>query len=356
MSQEKNVPSFFLEDLAPWNENENSIWLASKLQLSRNIEKFHFPGKLSLEQRKKIVNLIGKEKTLLEKFQGATLLKSEDCTPLDKEFLVEHCLTNEGFLQALQGEAFLFDRFGASLITINIEDHLHFHFIDVLGELEKGWNHLVSLEQKLGEVLSFAYSPKFGFLTASPLDCGTGLIVSIFIQPSALIHTGKFETTLEKLKDDSIVFTGLMGHPKELVGDLTVIRNNYSLGCNEETIIASLRSFATKIVAEESLLRRDIKKSGHPELMDKVARAYALLVHSYQIEAIEALNEIALLKLGLEMEWVKGIPMSLLNKLFFTCRRGHLLRQFQEKIPIESVSHKRAEFIHKALKGAELTI
>jgi protein arginine kinase len=78
------------------------------------------------------------------------------------------------------------------------------------------------------------------------------------------------------------------------------------------------------------------------------------LIHSYQIEAVEALNAISLLKLGVDLRWVLGITMEQLNLLFFNCRRAHLLCQFKEKIPQEEILHKRAEFIHKTLKGVEL--
>lgn len=45
-----NAP-LFLEDLAPWNENPNSIWLASTILLNRNIENYNFPAKLPVEKK-----------------------------------------------------------------------------------------------------------------------------------------------------------------------------------------------------------------------------------------------------------------------------------------------------------------
>lgn len=346
----------FLEDLAPWNENPNSIWLASTLLLNRNIESYNFPAKLSAEKRKQIVLLISKEINSLPHFDQPKLLKSEECSPLDKEFFVEHCLTNEGFIQASQGEAFIFDRHGQSILTLNIEDHLHFHYIDIKGELEKGLNAIGAVETQLGKIFSYAFSPRFGFLTSNPFGCGTGMMLSLFLQISGLIHGKKWSSIQEKLKDESIEITGLLGKPEEFVGDLIVVRNQYSLGVNEESIVSNLRGFASKVIIEENSAREQIKKTESAEIKDKVARAYGLLTHSYQIETLEALNEIALMKFGLEMGWIAGVTMTELNALFFTCRRAHLLRKHSQKISMEDVAHKRAELIHDTLKNITLTL
>lgn len=346
----------FLEDLSPWNENPNSVWLASTILLNRNIENYNFPVKLVQERRKQLVALIGKEMGEFPVFDQPKLLKSEDCTPLDKEFFVEHCLTNEGFIQATQGEAFIFDRTGKSILTVNIEDHLHFHYIDIKGELEKGLSALAALETKIGKTFSYAFSPRFGFITSNPYFCGTGMVLSLFLQISGLLHGGTWNTVKESLIDDSIEISGLLGKQDELVGDLIVVRNQYTLGVNEESIVSTLRTFATKILAEENNARNKIRQANNAEIKDKVARAYALLMYSYQIETVEALNEIALMKFGLEMGWIQGVTLTELNALFFSCRRAHLLRRQNEKVPMEEVAHKRAELIHSTLKNVTLTI
>lgn len=351
-----NKSPLFFDDLAPWNDNSNSIWLASTLLLHRNLESYNFPGKLTLEKRKQIVALAGKQIQELKGFDQPILLKSEDSSPLEKELLTEHCLTNIGFLQAQAGEAFFFDRHGRSLLTINIDDHLHFHYIDTKEELEKGWNELSSYETQLRKTLSYSFSQKFGFLTSNPMTCGTGLTISLFLQLTALIHTGRLEQLLQQMKEDPILCSGLLGNPLQFVGDLAVIRNQYTLGVNEESIISSMRTAGSKLIGEERKIRESLKDHESIDLKDKVARAFGLLVHSYQIETVEALNEIALMKFGLELGWIKGITMKELNALFFSCRRAHLLRKESQKIALEELGHKRAEFIHGALKNVALTI
>jgi protein arginine kinase len=299
---------------------------------------------------------LSKELLSMEQLKNPCLFKAEELSSLEKEYLVEHFLTSQSFHSAGPGEAFIIDGSGERMISLNLRNHVHFESIDTNSEMENAWNHLVKLETNLGKNISYSYSPKFGFLTADPTQCGPGLLVTVFLQLSGLIHKEMIDGVLEKIVDESFVVTGIQGSPTEIIGDVIVIQNNYTLGVTEETIISSVRSIATKLLVEEHAVRSQIKNKGSPEIKDKISRAFGILIHSYQIEAVEALNAISLLKLGVDLGWLAGINTMQLNALFFNCRRAHLLCQYEDKIPQEEIQHKRAEFIHRSLKEAKLII
>lgn len=345
----------------PWADNDNPVWLASTVSLQRNLEKFKFPGKLSADRKKQIIALTSKELLSKDiasqnKLVNPVLIKAEDIGIMEKEFLVEHFLSTHNFNQAHSGEGFVIDESGTFLTTLNMRDHIHFQLIDCQGELENAWNRLVKIESDLGKTLSYSFSSKFGFLTADPTQCGTGLFVTAYLQVPGLIHTHKLEKFLDTTMEESISITGIQGNPNEIIGDVLMIQNNYTLGLTEENILSSIRTYVSKMIAEETNTRHQIKRDENPDLKDKVCRSFGILIHSYQIEAIEALNALSLLKLGAEAGWVSGIDHKKLNELFFTCRRAHLLHEKKEKISQEEIPHKRAEKVHKALKDVKLLI
>lgn len=70
------------------------------------------------------------------------------------------------------------------------------------------------------------------------------------------------------------------------------------------------------MLIEENSARNVLRSSQSADTKDKISRAYGILTHSYQIDAIEALNAISLLKLGVEMGWVEGINRESINRLF----------------------------------------
>ncbi|NGX58121.1 MAG: Protein-arginine kinase [Chlamydiae bacterium] len=351
-SKRQNV----LEISSPWKDNDNPIWLGSVLSLQRNIEKFNFPVNLSTEKRKQLVSIVSQDLLALDQLTKPYILKAEDTSPLEKDFLFEYFLSPSSFMQAHVGEAFVLDKTGKFFATLNLGDHIHFRLLDTKGDLENSCNVLENIEVALGQKVNYNFSPRFGFLTSDAADCGTAFTASVFLQLPALIHTGKLQDFMLKHVDDSIVTTGLQGTLSEIIGDLLVVRNNFTLGLSEENILSSVRSYVTKLIVHEQGLRKKLKEEESTEMKNKVSRAYGVLVHSYQITVSEALNAISLMKLGLELGWLTGVTIKELNALFFGCRRAHLLAHCGEDIDQEELPHKRAEYIHKVLQNAELHI
>lgn len=339
----------------PWENNDNPIWLATTMRLQRNIDGFCFPSKLSLEKKKQLISVLRKN-LLTEEFKNPQVLKAEETTPTEKELLFEHFLFPHSFHQAHNGEAFVIDDSGLFLATLNIRDHIQLQLTDCSGDIEKSWNLLSKIEGKLGLSVNFSFSSKFGFLTSDPTECGTGMVFTVFMQLPALIQSGTIDEFLISHHDEAISVTGMLGKPKEMVGDILAVRNNYTLGFAEENLISTLRNFSTKLLVQEKSMRSTIKKEKNAVLMDKVSRAYGILTYSYQIGVTEALDAISLLKLGIDLGWISGLSMNVLNRLFFNCRRAHLLCQSEEEISQEMLPHLRAEFIHKTIKGAKLEI
>lgn len=337
--------------------NNNDILLATTVVLLRNIDKFKFPGKLEADRRKQVVSLISGHLASNPKLADCHFVKAEDIGFLEKEFLSEHFFSRSSFNQAQAGEGFVVDPKGGFIATLNLQDHIQLEFIDTKGEMEQAWSLLMGIETELGKLINYAYLPKFGFLTADPTLCGTGLLVNAYVQVPGLVHTDMVDVVLEKHSDDSCNITGIQGSPTEIIGDILKIENHFTLGVTEESILSSVRSLVSKLMVEESAARHLIKKEDSPDFKDKVARAFGILIHSYQIEAIEALNALSIIKLGVEAGWVAGIDMTAINRLLFTCRRAHLLCEFRgEKISQEEITHKRAEYIHKGLKKVTLKV
>lgn len=353
----KNSPLLCNEN--PWNNNSNAIWFGSTLTLNRNWDKFKFPGKLTIDQKKQVISLLSRDLLNSPQLKEPKLISAEEMSPSEKEFLVEHFISNMGFQQTSVGEAFILDKTGEFLAVLNLRDHLFLQWIDPREDLEKTWDRMAKVESEVNQSINFAFSPKFGFLTSDPGQSGTAFVVNVFLHLPALLYSNRFSEILEKYKDDGVEQTGLQGNPNEMIGDIVAFHNRYTLGVTEENILLSLRTVATKLVAEELSMRKKLREESESEvaaIKDKVSRAFAILLHSYQIEAVEALESISMLKLGLDLNWIKGTSQAILNQLLFASRRGHLLCHYGQKIPQEELSHKRAEYIHKELHGLELII
>lgn len=330
---------------APWDKNENVIWLASTLRIHRNIDKFKFPSKLEDERKKHLRELVANELMDLKEIPQSYSIKAEDLSPLEKDFFLEHFLIFDGFHEGRQGNAFVLDPTGQFIALLNVKDHLQLQLTDCSGDLEKTWSKLIAIENGVSSKFKFSFSQKFGFLTSDPALCGTGLVVSAFLHLPALIHLGKIQDFSEQIKNDGVVSFGLQGDPEELVGDMLVIRNSHTLGLNEESILGLVRSTILKLLVAEKSARTSIAKEHNTSVIDAISRSLGILKFSYQLETVEALYAISHVKLGIELGWIQGMSVQEVNKLFFGCRRAHLNYNLHEKIPHEQIAAKRADFL-----------
>lgn len=346
----------FLRNRQPWDSNANPIWIASTIGLSRNLEKQRFPGRMKQEEREKLLQLLSNLLLGSTTLDHPRFFPAQELGPLEKEFLYEHYFAKEGFQQAMGGEGFITDATGRFLATINLGDHLHLQVTDCLEDLEEGWNRLVRIEAELGQNIQYAFSPRFGYLTAQPTQCGTGLNLSTYLHLPALRHTGSLTAAIQKRQAESIAIDSLMGDLDQLVGDLVVVHNARTLGVTDEAILQGVRAAALKLVVAEKSARSALRSAPAVRLKDQVSRAFGLLTFSYQIETREAWDGLSLLKLGADLGWVRGVDQRQLNELLFTMPRAHLVCEYSEEISHGELPHKRAEYLHAHLRGVELTI
>lgn len=356
MKEKAELPSFLLEH-NPWEGEVNPIWPASIFILHRNLAKYSFPPKMNGGISQQTINLLSSALLNMKELDRPLFLKTDEISPLDKEYLFEHFLCLEGFQSTLNGQGFVIDHSARFLALLNIQDHLQLQLIDSQGNIEDTWNRLIKIETSLGNSLDFAYSPKWGYLTSDPTASGTGLVVLIYLHLPALIHTDQLSEILIKQKDEEVEATSMEGGLEEIVGDLLILRNRYTIGLTEENILRSLQSTAMKLILAEKTARFQLRQEKNPAIKDQVSRSYGLLTHSYQLQTKEALANLSLLKLGVDLGWVTGISDNRLNEIFFKCRRGHLTHAFKEKeIDQQDLPRKRAEILHASLKDVQLNL
>ncbi len=154
-----------------------------------------------------------------------------------------------------------------------------------------------------------------------------------------------------------LIVAGLTGPlTTELVGDVLVASNAYSLGHKEEKILSVIRTFTTQLAVEEKGLRTRLATDGNVTIKDKVGRAFGLVKYSFHLETFEALNALSLLKLGVDAGWIKGTDRAQLNELFFACRRANLLVQVAEDIPQQELAHRRSQYLRQSLENLQLQL
>ncbi len=356
MAKEKSDAHPIYELPGLWEAHAHHVWLASSLTLSRNLTKFKFPTKLDKSREEQIRSLVYEGLKTSPELNKPKLYSSDNIGFLEKEFLSEHFLISEGFHKAHGGEGFIVDEAGDFLGLINLDNHIELTLLDTRQEIEKAWNRLAKIETYLGKRVDFAFNPRFGFLTSNPSQAGTALTINLFLHIPATIHTGELSELMEKEHEEEVQAVGLQGNANEMIGDILVAKNLCTIGLTEEYILTTMRMWATRAVVNEMNIRKKLIEQGDEQMKNKVTRSFGLLTHSYQLEVIEALNALSLVKLGIEIGWIQCPDHLNMNQIFFNCRRAHLSSLLEEKVDVPELPKQRALYIHEIAKQLTLAI
>lgn len=350
MEQKPKFPYSVLQVSFPEKEG-SKIWLFSSLTLQRNLARYKFPAKLSSHETIHVLNTLKKSLEQLSVIKPAAFFSLEQLSAHEKEFLCEHFLYEPSFQNAMNHQGVLMDESGTLLALLNLKNHIQLHMIDLSLDLAKAWNTLSKIENEMAKQLSFAFLPQFGYLTSDPTECGTALKIAIYLHLPALYHSNQLKKALSEQKGESLTAIGLEGSLDELVGDMIILKNQYTLGVNEESIVHELQTAALALIASEQALRKHLKDKENPEIKDQVARAYGLLSYCHQLQTKEALNALSLIKLGLELGWIKGVTSYQIDHTMFQCRRAHLAQNLNHTAyDSHALNQSRACFIHKSLE------
>lgn len=330
-----------------WAKNDNAIWLASSLRIERNLKTHLFPHKLSSEYLTDLTQMLIHPLKNCSEFKKGHFFLFKDLKPGDKQLLFEYYLAQKNYHAYQHGEGILFNPNYHSHILINTSDHLVIHFMDPTNHLEQTWNRFIQIENTLCKEIEFAFSSKFGFLTANPHSCGTGLHVDLFLHLPALSHHKKLKEELQKISSKFLSVHSLQGQSDSFLGDIIVLTNRQTLGLSEEQILKIMHNHALNLILAE----KKIRSENQTELKNLVSKAFGTLKHAFQLEIEETLNHLSLCKLGIELAWIKELEISQINEMIFSIQKEILNSHFHNSLNIEQ---SRADYIKTCLENAHL--
>ena len=157
---------------------------------------------------------------------------------------------------------------------VNEEDHLRIQTMFSGLQLKKAWGLADEMDEKLGDVLPFAYHNEFGFLTSCPTNVGSGLRASVLVHLPGLVLTNEIGKVLAGLGELGLIARGLYGEGSEIVGNLFQISNQTTLGKIEEDLVDQLEDLIRKVIGYEKEARQVVMREDVNSTEDRVWRAY----------------------------------------------------------------------------------
>lgn len=327
---------------------ESDVVLSTRVRLARNLKDVPFVGHMSKKQAE----------TVLEKVQsivpglgyGLKFLKLKDMDNTTRLSLIEkHLISPEFAVDKNETGAIVINDEENICIMVNEEDHLRIQVLSSGLELEQTLALAVEIDEKLQTLLNYAFSEKYGFLTACPTNVGTGMRASVMVHLPALTLTGNSKKVLEAANNFGMNIRGVYGEGSRSQGDEYQISNKQSLGYQEQEIVKNIKAITEKIIEQERLARKYLGKDQN-DLADRVYRAYGILTSARKISSNEAKELLSKVKLGVDMGIITELDDAKVNKLILYTKPANLQIRIGKTVDSYERDIKRAEVIKEIIQ------
>lgn len=329
------------------NGKESDVVVSSRVRLARNIREYPFESKCTKKELQEILN---KVKDIVPSIgYGLKFLKLRDMDEVTKMSLLEkRVLSPEILLNKNEYGAILINREENICVLLNEEDHIRIQVFSSGLELENSLNFIVEIDEKIGNILDYSYSEKYGFLTTCPTNVGTGLKASVMVHLPALTKTGNINKILQIINNFGMNIRGIYGEGTEAKGDLYQISNKQTLGITEKEIIKNLQVITEKVIEQERLARKYLGKD-KIKLEDSVYRKYGILSNCKKISAEECKELLSSVKLGVDLGIIKELNDAKIQKLLLYTKSANLQKYLGKILDEYEIDIKRAEIIKQII-------
>ena len=253
----------------------------------------------------------------------------EKTDEVDRQLLVERHLISKQHAAGEGSRGVTISNDEAVSVMVNEEDHLRVQILRSGLQLRECWEEASHMDDLLQEHLEFAFSNRFGYLTACPTNLGTGLRVSVMLHLPALKLTGDIEKVFHAAKDTHLAVRGLYGEGTEAIGDYYQISNQTTLGRSEAEILNEFNDvIIPRIIMAEMSARQLLENERPLALDDKIGRSIGILKHACLLSSEETLLLLSHLRLGVVMNRVTGLDLATLNQLFLQTQTTNTTNSF----------------------------
>jgi len=334
--------------------------LSSRVRLARNLASCPFAAKASRRDRQATLEQCRDQVLRCRIAERLIWVDLHEASALDRSLLVErHLISKQHSKGRPTGVGMGEDPRGVAIsvpderlsIMVNEEDHLRIQAIRSGLALSTAWQDIDQADDKIEAGLDYAFSERFGYLTACPTNVGTGLRMSVMLHLPGLRLTGEIDKVKRAAQDMSLAVRGFYGEGSEAVGDIYQLSNQTTLGKAEATILHELESkIIPKIVEYERDSRRQLMTKRRLGIEDQVWRAWGLLSSARLLATEEAMQALSLVRLGVLLGLLKGPDQKIVNQLMLLVQPAHLQRTIGKELDQEQRRIGRASLLRARIR------
>jgi len=313
-----------------WLESDSDtchVAVSSRARYARNLSGYPFAPHAAprvLQQVDAFVAEGIKRSPELANFQRIELAR---IPPQDRAFLRESRLISKEMERGAEFlTAWVWPEESASIL-VNEEDHLRLQVIRPGLAVREAVERLNIIDAALSNVVGYAWSDKYGWLTACPTNVGSGFRASVMMHLPALRQLKDVEASLQGIAHHGLTVRGFYGENSEYTGDFYQISNEVTLGRSVDEVLETLMGVVRRLIEKEEEARLELFRNHEAAVADAVWRNYGTLAYARKIDASEAMRILSAIRLGIDRGWFGDLSHKALNRLVLDIQPAHLERR-----------------------------
>lgn len=337
----------------PWVSSDGpnaDVVMSCRARLARNLAGFPFTNKASTVQRHEVLRVA--EQVLLTSDIASDMMWVDltRATDHDRSLLVERHLISKNLADAEIERAVAISGDESLSVMVNEEDHLRMQCLASGLRLREVHQRINAVDDAVEARIEYAFSKRWGYLTACPTNVGTGIRFSVMMHLPALKITNEIERVRRSAKDLHLAVRGYYGEGSESAGDFYQISNQVTLGLNEDELLAELEAkIIPRIIEYEHHARSMLVERNSTLLDDRTQRALGILRSARLLGAEEAMKLLSRLRLAAHLGRMDEVDVKAINRLFLLVQPAHLRLQAKRDLNPDEMRETRATVVRQAL-------
>ncbi|MBC8139474.1 MAG: hypothetical protein H8F28_26650 [Fibrella sp.] len=239
---------------------DTDVIVSTRARLARNLEGYPFPGRASETELRRVAQSV-RQAAHADTGRLFDLIPVEigSLPPRDRADLVDARRISPDLANGGTERYALLDTTGRISIFVNEEDHVRLQALEPGNAPQVALRDVQDVESRLACRVQWAQdTEKWGYLTASMSNTGTGLRLSVLAHLPALVFLNRLDRVFDAARQLGVSVRGAHGEHSVAAGDLFQVSNEQTLGISVENTAGRVRSFADILVRDERTARREV--------------------------------------------------------------------------------------------------
>jgi len=327
----------------------NAVIVSSRVRIARNLES----GLTFDTSESRAFDVVAG--TITKRNEDFLSTKVSAIAPRMTKALFEQHLISKELLANKKNSWIVVRKDNKVCVMLGEEDHIRIQSIHQGMALRRAFDESMKIAESISAEHKLAFRDDFGYLTSCPTNLGCGMRASVMLFLPALTMTNQVGYIIDRFRDEHrITVRGVYGEGSEAGGYMYQISNQACLGMSEQSIIENVEDIALQIAKMEVELQQKMFADDPELIIDQVFRSWGVLTNVLMITTSEAVDHLAMLKLGACLDIIGLKNNKVLDDLFFTIQPATMVTQDDRAASVRERDKIRAAKIAGELRALRI--